>query len=182
MTTLIGDFLNLVELNQRRLCAFFRPPLGESHINLGKGVKGSFPAIQHPPQRGDNETQTGLKVQKPFLSHWEHVLDAHSIVLSCMLLSALAAERSVPGKCPQGPLESPGLEEVGLRPVRRSGLGDKPSCLLQRRWEHVNKSLIRAIVFIPFSSQLNGLLPSHGAVYLERDKEKEWNGWGYKRF
>lgn len=104
------------------------------------------------------------------------------VVLSCMLLSALAAERSVPGKCPQGPLESPGLEEVGLRPVRRSGLGDKPSCLLQRRWEHVNKSLIRAIVFIPFSSQLNGLLPSHGAVYLERDKEKEWNGWGYKRF
>lgn len=99
-----------------------------------------------------------------------------------MLLSALAAERSVPGKCPQGPLESPGLEEVGLRPVRRSGLGGKPSCLLQRRWEHVNKSLIRAIVFIPFSSQLNGLLPSHGAVYLERDKEKEWNGWGYKRF
>lgn len=99
-----------------------------------------------------------------------------------MLLSAIAAEPSVPGKCPQGPLESPGLEEVGLRPVRRSGLGDKPSCLLQRRWEHVNKSLIRAIVFIPFSSQLNGLLPSHRAFYLERDKEKEWNGWGYKRF
>lgn len=80
MTTLIRDrpFLNLAELNQRRLCAFFRPLLGESHINLGKGVEGSFPAIQHPPQQGDNETQTGLKVQKPFLSHWEHVLDAHS--------------------------------------------------------------------------------------------------------
>lgn len=42
------------------------------------GGEGSFPAIQHLPQRGDNETQTGLKVQKPFLSHWEHVLDAHS--------------------------------------------------------------------------------------------------------
>lgn len=89
-----------------------------------------------------------------------------------MLLPALAAEPSVPGECPRGALESPGLEEVGPRPARRSGLGDKPSCLLQRRWEHVNKSLIRAIVFIPFSSQLNGLLPSHTAFYLERDKEK----------
>lgn len=75
-------------------------------------------------------------------------------------------------------MESLGLEEVGLRPVRRSGLGDKPSCLLQRRWEHVNKSLIRAIVFIPFSSQLNGLLPSHRAFYLERDGERNGRGWG----
>lgn len=73
-------------------------------------------------------------------------------------------------------MESLGLEEVGLRPVRRSGLGDKPSCLLQRRWEHVNKSLIRAIVFIPFSSQLNGLLPSHRAFYLERDGERNGRG------
>lgn len=66
-------------------------------------------------------------------------------------------------------MESLGLQEVGRRPVRRSGLGDKPSCLLPRRWEHVNKSLIRAIVFIPFSSQLNGLLPSRTALYLQRD-------------
>lgn len=44
----------------------------------GRRVQGSFPAIQHQPQRGDNETQTGLKVQKPFLSQWEHILDTHS--------------------------------------------------------------------------------------------------------
>lgn len=75
-------------------------------------------------------------------------------------------------------MESLGLEEVGPRPVRRSGLGDKPSCLLRRRWEHVNKSLIRAIVFIPFSSQLNGLLPSHRAFYLERDGERNGRGGG----
>lgn len=80
-------------------------------------------------------------------------------------------------------MESLGLEEVGLSPVGRSGLGDKPSCLLQGRWENVNKSLIRAIVFIPFSSQLNGLLPSHRAFYLERGRrEKKWKGWGCKRF
>lgn len=77
-------------------------------------------------------------------------------------------------------MESLGLEEVGLGPVGRSGLGDKPSCLLQGRWENVNKSLIRAIVFIPFSSQLNGLLPSHRAFYLERGGGKEMEGVGVR--
>lgn len=75
-------------------------------------------------------------------------------------------------------MESPGLEEVGLGPVGRSGLGDKPSCLLQGRWENVNKSLIRAIVFIPFSSQLNGLLPSHRAFYLKRGRKRNGRGGG----
>lgn len=75
-------------------------------------------------------------------------------------------------------MESLGLEEVGLGPVGRSGLGDKPSCLLQGRWENVNKSLIRAIVFIPFSSLLNGLLPSHRAFYLERGSERNVKGGG----
>lgn len=66
-----------------------------------EGGRGGFPAAQQRPQRGDNETQTGLKVQKPFLSQWEHILDTHASSLSCMLLSALAAlARAVPGKCP----------------------------------------------------------------------------------
>lgn len=75
-------------------------------------------------------------------------------------------------------MESLGLEEVGLGPVGRSGPGDKPSCLLQGRWENVNKSLIRAIVFIPFSSQLNGLLPSRRAFYLRMGREKNGRGGG----
>lgn len=106
------------------------------------------------------------------------------VVLSCMLLSVLAAEQRgfVPGKGPQGPLEQLGLEEVGLGPVGRSELGDKPSCLQQGRWENVNKSLIRPIVFIPFSSQLNDLLPSLRAFYLKRGREKKWKGWGCERF
>lgn len=81
----------------------------------------------------------------------------------------------MPGKGPEGPLESLGLEEVGLGPVGRSGLGDKPSCLLQGRWENVNKSPIRAIVFIPFSSQLNGLLPAT-EHFISREKGKKWMG------
>lgn len=78
----------------------------------------------------------------------------------------------MPGAGPEGPLESPGPEEVGRGPVGRTGLGDKPSCLLQGRWENVNKSPIRAIVFIPFSSRLNGLLPSLRAFYLQRGSER----------
>ena len=59
-----------------------------------------------------------------------------------------------------------GPGEVGRRPVGPTGPCDKPGCLLEGCWEHVNKRLIRAIVFIPFSSHLNGLLPSQRTFFL----------------
>lgn len=60
-------------------------------------VQGIFPAMQHQPQRGDNKTQTGLVVQKPFPSQWEHVLDTHSS--SFVLYVAICASCSEEGVC-----------------------------------------------------------------------------------
>lgn len=94
-----------------------------------------------------------------------------------MLLSVLVAEQCglLPGQGPQGPVVSAGPEDGGSW-YRSSGAGqlsDKLSCLPRGRWENVNKSLIRAIVFIPFSSCLNGLLQSCTAFYLRGEREKE---------
>lgn len=60
-------------------------------------IRGIFPAIQPEPQRRDNETQTGLVVQKPFPSQWEHVLDTHSN--SFVLYVAICASCRAEGVC-----------------------------------------------------------------------------------
>lgn len=77
-----------------------------------EGVQGSFPAIQHQPQRGDNETQTGLVVQKPFPSQWEHVLDTHSS--SFVLYVAISASCRMVGVCArQGSIGTIGIAGAG---------------------------------------------------------------------
>lgn len=75
-------------------------------------VQGISPAIQHQPQRRDNETQTGLVVQKPFLSQWEHVLDTHSS--SFVLYVAICASCRVEGVCArQGSIGTIGIAGAG---------------------------------------------------------------------
>lgn len=80
--------------------------------NSRERVQGIFPAIQHQPQRGDNETQTGLVVQKPFLSQWEHVLDTHSS--SFVLYVAICASCRVEGVCArEGSIGTTGIAGAG---------------------------------------------------------------------
>lgn len=62
-----------------------------------KRVQGIFPAIQPQPLRRDNETQTGLVVQKSLPSQWEHVLDTH--FSSFVLYVAICASCRVEGVC-----------------------------------------------------------------------------------
>lgn len=79
MKVLIGD--KHIEMGRIKSEMTFHFLLSATSIpsNIsGNSIRGSFPAMQDQPQRRDNETQTGLKVQKPFLSQWEHILDTHS--------------------------------------------------------------------------------------------------------
>lgn len=87
MTPLIGakhiEFGSVNDYSLSSACHFGKIKLGKS--------SGHFSSYIAPAP--DNETQTGLVVKKPFPSHWEHILDTHTpVVLSCMLLSVLAAE------------------------------------------------------------------------------------------
>lgn len=78
----------------------------------------------------------------------------------------------MPGVGPEERLGSLGLGGGGGRGElvdgQRGQLGPMTSqaCLLEGCWEHVNKPLIRAIVFIPFSSHLNGLFPSQRTFFI----------------
>lgn len=75
-------------------------PLGHLETlknNPSKGFKQFFQLEGHQPQRRDNETHTGLAVQKPFCSQWKRVLDAHSS--SFVFCAAICRSCRVEGVC-----------------------------------------------------------------------------------
>lgn len=115
MTALIGD--RHVEFGRIKSVTTVHFLLSAAWIlsknkSRGKRLHGIFPAIQQQPQRRDNETQTGLVVQKPFLSQWEHVLDTHSS--SFVLYVAICASCRVEGVCArQGSIGTIGIAGAG---------------------------------------------------------------------
>lgn len=148
---------------------------------LGRSGDGAGPVSSSvKPQRTHNEEEHSLRVLGPLPNsssrgtHSGNILEQFCLVC-CYLCQWQSSGGCCQARVPRGLWYRRGrrTEEVGTGPVGPARLSDKLSCLPRGRWENVNKSLIRAIVFIPFSSCLNGLLQSCTAFYLRGEREKE---------